>query len=275
MPVALRLLVKLLPKSRVRFCPSPKGRVWLSFEPEMNRFVYFLLISFPVLVACNQQGKKPPLNDQQPEAAEQKPVLFDGKSLAGWEACNYVAAGEVSVDGKTGVLRINRGEILSGVRRPGYDKEKLPKLNYEVTMEARRVEGDDFFYCLTFPYRDTHATFVLGGWGGAVCGISSIDYMDAMDNSTMTAREFVEGTWYKIRLVVSDHRFQGFVDGDRIVNIGIKGRKIGMRFGEIEESVPFAISTFRTTGEYRNIEIRKLNESEIAAARKLDEEDEF
>ena len=62
-------------------------------------------------------------------------------------------------------------------------------------MEARRVEGDDFFYCLTFPYRDTHATFVLGGWGGSVCGISSIDFMDAMDNSTMTAREFEEGKW--------------------------------------------------------------------------------
>ena len=241
----------------------------------MNRFVFSLLILFPVFVACNQQGKKPPLKDQQTETVEQKTKIFDGKSLEGWKVCDYVAGGEVSVDGKTGILRINRGEILSGVRRPDYNKEKLPKLNYEVTMEARRVEGDDFFYCLTFPYRDTHATFVLGGWGGAVCGISSIDYMDAMDNSTMTAREFVEGQWYKIRLMVSDNRFQGFVDGDRIVNVGIKDRKVGMRFGEIEESVPFAISTFRTTGEYRNIEIRELNESEIAAARKLDEEDEF
>ena len=241
----------------------------------MNRFVFSLLILFPVFVACNQQGKKPPLKDQQTEAEEQKTKIFDGQSLEGWKVCDYVAGGEVTIDEKAGILRINRGEILSGVRRPDYDKEKLPKLNYEVTMEARRVEGDDFFYCLTFPYRDTHATFVLGGWGGAVCGISSIDYMDAMDNSTMTAREFVEGQWYKIRLMVSDNRFQGFVDGDRIVNVGIKDRKVGMRFGEIEESVPFAISTFRTTGEYRNIEIRELNESEIAAARKLDEEDEF
>jgi len=240
-----------------------------------------LIVLLPALIflaiSCDKrEGKVPAVADEVPvEAGKKGTLLFDGKSMEGWEVCNYVAGGEVTVDGETGDLRINRGEILSGVRRPGYDKEKLPKLNYAVEMEARRVEGDDFFYCLTFPYRDTHATFVLGGWGGAVCGISSIDFMDAMDNSTMTAREFEEGKWYRIRLLVSDHRFQGFVDGDRIVNIGIKGRKIGMRFGEIEESIPFAISTFRTTGEYRNIRIRALDEAEIAAAGKLDDEDEF
>ena len=48
-----------------------------------------------------------------------------------------------------------------------------------------------------------------------------------------------------------------------------------MRFGEIEESIPLGISTFQTTGEFKNIKIRKLNPKEIAAAKKLDEEDEF
>ena len=249
----------------------------LSCNTEMKRFAVFLPILLFSLISCSMRGDKTPAAGKEvaAHAGEKATILFNGKSLKGWEACNYAGTGEISVDGETGILRIERGEILSGVKRSGYDKEKLPKLNYEIKMEARRVEGDDFFYCLTFPYRDTHATFVLGGWGGSVCGISSIDFMDAMDNSTMTAREFVEGQWYKVRLVISDHRLQGFVDGDRIVNVGIKGRKIGMRFGEIEESVPFAVSTFRTTGEYRNIEIRKLEESEIAAARKLDDEDEF
>ena len=232
MPARLRLSAKPLPRAGGRFCASPGSRVRLSCRLEMNRFAYFLLFSLLAFISCSNPGEKPPVNAGK-VTAEKQSAIFDGKSLAGWEACDYVAAGEVSVDGKTGVLRINRGEILSGVRRPGYDKENLPKLNYEVTMEARRVEGDDFFYCLTFPYRETHATFVLGGWGGSVCGISSIDFMDAMDNSTMTAREFVEGQWYKIRLVISDNRFQGFVDGDRIVNVGIKGRKIGMRLTTI------------------------------------------
>ena len=48
-----------------------------------------------------------------------------------------------------------------------------------------------------------------------------------------------------------------------------------MRFGEIEESVPLGLSTFRTTAEYRNIKIRHLEDAEIGAAKKLDDEDEF
>ena len=74
---------------------------------------------------------------------------------------------------------------------------------------------------------------------------------------------------------MTENRFQGFVEEKKIVNVGIKGRKIGMRFGEIEESVPLGLSTFRTTAEYKNISIRHLEDEEIAAAKKLDEEDEF
>ncbi len=196
--------------------------------------------------------------------------LFDGETLDGWGRCNYAGAGEIEVRGD-GVLRIGRGEVLSGLRytRP------TPVLNYEVVMEARRVEGGDFFYCLTFPYREANASFVLGGWGGSVCGISSIDYMDAMENMTMSVRDFEGGRWYEVRLVVSDHRIQGFVDGERVVNINVENREVGMRFGEIEESVPFGLSTYRTTGEYRNLKLRELTTEEIAAAAKLDEEDRF
>ena len=217
-------------------------------------------------------------------AEEEKPAktsakksipLFDGKTLKGWKLCNYAGMGEVKVNPETGTVRVARGEILSGIRIENFDKRKLPKVNYELSLEARRVEGEDFFCCLTFPYKKSHASFVLGGWGGSVCGISSIDFMDAMENSTMTVRDFDEGKWYKLRLLVSDNRFQAFVGEKKIVNVGIKGRKIGMRFGEIEESVPLGLSTFRTTAEYKNIKIRHLENAEIAAAKKLDEEDEF
>ena len=201
--------------------------------------------------------------------------LFDGKTIKGWEACNYAGIGEIKVIPKTASLRINRGEILSGIKLKEFDKRKLPNVNYEISLEGRRVEGDDFFCCLTFPHKKTNATFVLGGWGGSVCGISSIDFMDAMENSTMSVMDFDKEKWYKVRLIVTENRFQGFVDKKRIVNVGIKGRKIGMRFGEIEESLPLGISTFQTTGEFKNISIRPLNQKEIAVARKLDEEDEF
>ena len=58
-------------------------------------------------------------------------------------------------------------KFLSGVKLAEFNKKKLPTVNYEISLEGRRVEGDDFFCCLTFPYNKTHATFVLGGWGGS------------------------------------------------------------------------------------------------------------
>lgn len=235
------------------------------------------LLIFLVLVPSLNlfaEGEKPAETSKK-ESAKKSIPLFDGKTLKGWKLCNYAGIGEVKVNSETGALRVTRGEILSGIRIDNFDKRKLPKVNYELSLEARRVEGEDFFCCLTFPHKKTHASFVLGGWGGSVCGISSIDFMDAMENSTMTVRDFDQGKWYKLRLLVTDNRFQAFVEEKKIVNVGIKGRKIGMRFGEIEESVPLGLSTFRTTAEYKNIKIRHLEDAEIAAAKKLDEEDEF
>ena len=214
--------------------------------------------------------------EEEKKAIQKKSIsLFDGKTLKGWEACNYAGIGEIKVIPNDSSVLINRGEILSGIRLKEFDKRKLPSVNYEISMEGRRVQGDDFFCCITFPYKKTNATFVLGGWGGSVCGISSIDFMDAMENSTMSVMDFDKSKWYKVRLIVTENRIQGFVDKKRIVNVGIKGRKIGMRFGEIEESLPLGISTFQTTGEFKNIRMRPLNKKEIAAAKKLDEEDEF
>ncbi len=235
-----------------------------------------LLIFLVLVLSLNlfAEGEKPAETSKK-ESAKKSIPLFDGKTLKGWKLCNYAGIGEVKVNSETGALRVTRGEILSGIRIDNFDKRKLPKVNYELSLEARRVEGEDFFCCLTFPHKKTHASFVLGGWGGSVCGISSIDFMDAMENSTMTVRDFDQGKWYKLRLLVTDNRFQAFVEEKKIVNVGIKGRKIGMRFGEIEESVPLGLSTFRTTAEYKNIKIRHLEDAEIAAAKKLDEEDEF
>ena len=240
----------------------------------MKIFPVMAVLALFSLINLSAEEEKPTTSSKK-ETKNQSVSLFDGKTLKGWKLCNYAGLGEVKVSPETGALRVTRGEILSGIRIDNFDKRKLPKVNYELSLEARRVEGEDFFCCLTFPYKKTHASFVLGGWGGSVCGISSIDFMDAMENSTMTVRDFDEGKWYKLRLLVTENRFQGFVEEKKIVNVGIKGRKIGMRFGEIEESVPLGLSTFRTTAEYKNISIRHLEDEEIAAAKKLDEEDEF
>src|SRR5207244_3822034 len=102
-----------------------------------------------------------------------------GKSMTNWKPIDFAGAGEIRVD--NGALVIGVGERLTGVSWTG---DKLPTQNYELSLLARRVDGSDFFCGLTFPVDDSHATLVLGGWGGALCGISSFDDEDAAHNET-------------------------------------------------------------------------------------------
>jgi hypothetical protein len=103
--------------------------------------------------------------------------LFDGKTLAGWTPTKFGGGGEIEV--KDGTLILNQG-ILTGVNYTN----PVPTVDYEVAFEARRTMGQDFFCGLTFPVRDSHATLVVGGWGGAVVGISSLNNQDASQNVT-------------------------------------------------------------------------------------------
>ncbi len=182
---------------------------------------------------------------------EWKPI-FDGKTLAGWSETKFSGQGEVAV--KDGTLTLGVGSDLTGVNFTG----AMPKLNYEIAFEAQRVEGTDFFCALTFPYGDSHATFVAGGWGGALVGLSSINGDDASENETTKFKKFEKGRWYKIRLRVTAAKIEAWIDDEQLVDVETKDKKIAMRSGEIELSKPCGIATFRTQAAFREIRLRVL-----------------
>ena len=138
--------------------------------------------------------------------------LFDGKTLTGWESTKFGGEGDVSV--KNGKLILDFGVDLTGV----HTKRKLPKINYEVELEAMRVEGSDFFCGFTFPVNDSFCSLIVGGWGGGVCGISSLDGLDASENETTTYRGFKKGTWYPVRVRVTEDKIQAWVEKKLIVD---------------------------------------------------------
>ncbi len=178
--------------------------------------------------------------------------LFDGKTLAGWKEPKFSGQGEVkAVDGK---LVLGQGNDITGVNYAG----DIPKMNFEVSFEAMRVVGSDFFCGFTFPYGDAHCTFVIGGWGGGLVGLSSINGDDASENETMQAMKFDNGRWYKIRVRVSPQKIEGWIDNDQVLNVVTEGKKISMRPGEIELSEPFGFATFRTEAAYRELKLRRL-----------------
>ena len=76
----------------------------------------------------------------------------------------------------------------------------FPKTNYEIRFEATRIKGGDFFASLTFPVGESHCTWVTGGWGGDIVGLSSLDGWDASDNETRTYYTFETSRWYAFRL---------------------------------------------------------------------------
>ena len=125
--------------------------------------------------------------------------LFNGKDLTGWEETDYAGRGNVKV--QNGELHIENGLVITGVTYT--NKTVLPKTNYEIEYEAKKLNGTDFFGLLTFPVGDVHASLVTGGWGGAVTGISSINSMDASENNTTVYLKFNKDHWYKFRLIVT------------------------------------------------------------------------
>ncbi|MEX0701592.1 MAG: DUF1080 domain-containing protein [Planctomycetales bacterium] len=183
--------------------------------------------------------------------------LFDGKTLDGWERSNFGGEGEVAV--KEGTVLMEMGADLTGI----HTQRTLPRMNYEVALDAQRVEGGDFFCGLTVPVRDDHCSLIVGGWGGGVCGLSSIDGLDASENDTTTYREFKTGQWYRVRLRVTGPRIQAWLDDERVVNQSIEGKKISIR-PEVDPSLPFGIASWRTTAALREIRIRELSADEVA-----------
>ena len=182
-------------------------------------------------------------------------TLFDGSDLDNWERTDFAGKGEVQID-ENGSLVLEMGAELSGVHWKG--QTELPKINYEVTLQAKRTMGNDFFCGLTFPFKDSHATLILGGWGGSLIGISSLDDFDASENDTGDAYVFEDKKWYDVRLRVTEKKLQVWLDSKMVIDSDVEGRKVSMRFGEIEMSVPFGICTYATTGVFRDISIKQL-----------------
>lgn len=167
-----------------------------------------------------------------------------------WEG---VMGGEVSVTDE-GWLRLNWSETLTGAKWTGAQ----PVPPFEIELEARRVDGTDFFCGLTFPARGGGecVTLVVGGWGGGLVGISSIDGRDASENETTLRRSFEVGRWYQIHLGCAGDRIRVRIDGETVIDADVSGKTLSLRPGPIAVCAPFGLATWQSTGELRNIRWR-------------------
>ena len=214
----------------------------------------------PCLGDSKKDGAKAAAKDDTPKADPNVISLFDGKTMGNWKVTDFGGQGEVEI--KDGEMIIHLGSPISGITWKG---QAPAKVNYEITLEAMRADGSDFFCGLTFPYKDSAISLICGGWGGGVTGLSSIDGMDASENETTGYLTYENGKWYKIKVQALENRICAWVDEKQVVNVDTTDRLIDTRI-EVELSKPLGISTFATTGKLRNMQLRKLTEAEAAAA---------
>ena len=177
------------------------------------------------------------------------------KEEKAWKDSGFIGTGKIRIE--NGVVFLDEGNDITGITWTG----PLVRMNYEITLEAKRVAGEDFFCGLTFPYGKDPCSFIVGGWGGTCCGISSIDYEDAYNNSTARFITFEKDKWYKIRLRATEKRIQTWIDDKEIVDVSTESHQIGIRW-EVDRSTPLGIATWRTGGAIRNVEFRVLTEVE-------------
>ena len=232
-----------------------------SMKPDKWRntlFMTLLLLGVLIIGACHEAGTEDVTSEPkiEPAAPPTEMSLFDGKTLGHWKITDFGGQGKVYV--KDGSIYLELGNDMTGITWAG----PLVRMNYEITLQAMRVSGSDFFCGFTFPVNENHCSLVLGGWGGSLCGLSNIDYYDAANNETTRFVSFENGKWYHVRLRVTPNRIQAWLqeDGEEpLVDMDITDRKIDTR-AEMDLCQPMGVATWQTAGAVRNINLRKLTE---------------
>jgi hypothetical protein len=177
--------------------------------------------------------------------------LFDGKSLDGWKVSDFGGHGDVKVE--DGRIVLEMGVALTGITCT----RDVPKVDYEIELEAMRVDGSDFFCGLTFTVNDSPCSLIVGGWGGSLVGLSSIDGLDASENQTTSYHSYRKGEWYPVKLRVTQKKIEAWVDKEQVADVDYTDRSLSIRF-EVEQSKPLGIASWCTTAAVRNIKLRRL-----------------
>jgi hypothetical protein len=187
-----------------------------------------------------------------PPKGEEAKSLFDGKTLGSWKPVEFGGEGAVKVE--DGAIRVDTGATLSGIHWTG---EAPPRTDYEFSVEAMKVEGSDFFLGIVFPVGKDHCSFVAGGWGGGVTGLSSVDHMNASENETASDQNYKKDQWYTFRVIVTPKKIEVWWDAKQVVNLELENRQISVH-PAVESAMPLGLTNYQTTSRFRNIRLKKL-----------------
>ena len=102
----------------------------------MNHRIIFTIVVLLSTVGISLAGD--PIKPEKPI------VLFNGKDLSAWTISGFGGDGEVEV--QDGAIMMDYGTPMTGLTYSG----EILRINYEIELEALKVDGNDFFVGLTY-----------------------------------------------------------------------------------------------------------------------------
>ena len=169
--------------------------------------------------------------------------------LADWTVTDFGGQGELEL--LEHALLLNTGYPLTGITRTG----SVPVVPFELRGTCRRLVGNDFFCGLTFPVEQGHLSLILGGWGGATCGLSNLDGEDASNNGSTFYLWTPPDQAVELRLVVESDRVRLWLDGTLYLDQNLKGVQCQVR-PEMLPCLPFGFACFSTSAELDGLWVR-------------------
>jgi len=179
-------------------------------------------------------------------------LLLGPDHIDGWTATPFGGEGEIGTE--DGQLVFEMGTPMTGMHWTGGE---LPTTDYELEVTAARLMGTDFFCGLTFPVADSHATLILGGWGGSLTGLSCIDGNDASVNETTNFLSYELGREYTALVRVTPTHITTWLDGKELHTVALEGKRIELRT-EVLPSRPLGFAAFLTRAGLRSLRLRRL-----------------
>ena len=214
------------------------------------------LVGRRAIAAVEPDPRPRPDSDKPGNLKADNPLpRFNGKDLGGWQVVDqfvFKRHGKVAMNDE--VVSLGKGDPGTAIAWTG---AAPPPNNYEISLEARRTDGDDFFCGLTFPVDKSHCTLIVGGWGGSVTGLSNIDDFPAVENETTGAVEIVQNRWHSIRLRVTPHEIQAWFDQSKIVDLDPKGKRFSI-WWEQEPVRPLGIASWNTAASVRRFSFKRV-----------------
>lgn len=217
----------------------------------------FLTLLLILLTGCCSTRIDPGLTEFSSPRLE--PVELLPGNMDQWRSINFGGEGDAFF--KDGALNLDYGSPLTGVKHKGDLADLLGESidHYAITLQAQRVEGTDLFLGVTFPVgKDGHVSLVLGGWGGAITGLSNLDDLNASENKTTRYHAFADKRWYKVKILVAPEKIQCWLDDEQIVDVQRADYAKYDTHGAVIDTKPFGLFSYGTWGRVTDLKVWPL-----------------